>query len=379
MNTVTIEKVIFGGQGLARTGQGVLFVDGVLPGEEVEVSSPVKVRGTYFANAVNIVKASENRRVPLCPYFGLCGGCDWLYISYESQVQLKKDIYKESFRKVAAVTSFPDPEVFTSPETGYRIRARVQINNDGRLGFFKRNSNDIVAFQSCPLLSERLNHLFTREFPVNDIKRKNSEIKLIDGDTSIATDPVLQGLAASHTIITVDGKVFRVNGGDFFQSNHYVNQQLGTWFRPFVGGDFCIDLYGGSGFFSIMVASRFKEGLLVESVQSQVKNANVNFLNNSITHFKAVCSESENLHSICLKRPDCLIVDPPRPGLTPQVRSAIAALKPAKIVYVSCNISTQARDCEFFVREMNYRITRSALFDCYPNTSHIESVMILEK
>ncbi|MBN1604029.1 MAG: class I SAM-dependent RNA methyltransferase [Chitinispirillaceae bacterium] len=377
MSIVTIEKVIFGGQGLARTDQGVVFVNDVLPGEVVEVSPPVKVRGALFSKSVKLIEASEKRRIPLCPCFGVCGGCDWQYISYETQVELKRNIYRDSFRKISSIAQLPDPEIFTSPETGYRIRARAQIRNDGRLGFFRKNSNDIVAIQSCPLLSGKLNQLFTNSFPVRNDRRKN-ELKLIEGDTSVASDPIIAGFTESQADITIDGKLFRVNGGDFFQSNCFVNERLGTWFRPFVGGGLCIDLYGGCGFFSMMVASRFKKGLLIESVRSQVEHARSNFFNNGIHHFKAICSDSENLHSVCSQRPDCLIVDPPRPGLTPQVRSAIAALKPAKIVYVSCNISTQARDCEFFIKEMNYRIIRSALFDCYPNTSHIESVMILE-
>jgi 23S rRNA (uracil1939-C5)-methyltransferase len=257
------------------------------------------------------------------------------------------------------------------------MRARLQINQKGKAGFFKRNSNAIVTIGSCPLLSERLNALFAQEFPVNRDKRKN-ELRVIDGDLSVASDLHVKGLTTSCTDVTIDGKVFKVNGGDFFQSNRFVNQSMGTWFRQFIGGDFCIDLYGGSGFFSMMIASRFKQGLLVESVKSQVDNANINFIRNGINNFKAVCSESEKLLSVCSKHPDCLIVDPPRPGLTREVRSAIAKLKPRTIVYVSCNISTQVRDCEYFVKELKYTIRKSAMFDCYPNTSHIESVMILD-
>jgi 23S rRNA (uracil1939-C5)-methyltransferase len=377
MNAVTIEKVVFGGHGLIRTSEGVVFVPGVLPGEQVEITPPVKMRGTCFSELKRIIAASPSRREPLCPYFGVCGGCDWMYIAYDEQVRIKKEIYKESFRKVAQHTSFPEPEVITSPETGYRMRARLQINQKGEAGFFRGNSNEIVRIKSCPLLSERLNTLFDLEYPVNHDKRKN-ELRVIDGDLSMASDPHVKGLTTSCTDVTVDGKVFKVNGGDFFQSNRFVNLQLGTWFRPFIGGDFCIDLYGGSGFFSMMVASQFKLGLLVESVRSQVDNANANFTRNGINNFKAVCSESEKLLSVCSKHPDCMIVDPPRPGLTREVRSAIAKLKPRTIVYVSCNISTQARDSEYFVKEIGYSIRKTAIFDCYPNTSHIESVMILD-
>lgn len=377
MNTVTIEKLVFGGNGLVRTGSGVVFVPGVLPGEQVEISQPVKMRGTFFSELKKVVTVSEKRREPQCPWFGICGGCDWLYIAYDEQVRIKKEIYKETFRKVVQCTGLPEPEVITSPEFGYRMRARLQINQKGKAGFYKRNSNEIVRIESCPLLSDRLNGLFAQEFPVNRDKRKN-ELRVIDGDVSVASDPQIKGITTLSTDITVDGKIFKVNGADFFQSNRFVNQSLGTWFKPFIGGDFCVDLYGGSGFFSMMVASQFKQGLLVESVRSQVDNANANFVRNGVSNFKAVCSDSEKLLSVCSKQPDCLIVDPPRPGLAPEVRSAIAKLKPHTIAYVSCNISTQARDCEYFVKELGYAIRKSAIFDCYPNTSHIESVMVMD-
>lgn len=377
MNIVTIEKLVFGGNGLIRTSEGVVFVPGVLPGEQVEITPPVKMRGTCFSELKRVIEASVNRRKPQCPYFGVCGGCDWMYIVYDEQVRIKKEIYKETFRKIAQHTSLPEPEIITSPESGYRMRARLQINHKGEAGFFRGNSNEIIQIKSCPLLSERLNTLFAQQYPVNRYNGKN-ELRVIDGDQSIASDPHIKGVTMLFTDITVDGKVFKVNGGDFFQSNRFVNQSLGTWFRPFIGGNFCVDLYGGSGFFSMMVASQFKQGLLIESIKSQVDNANANFTRNGINNFKAVCSESERLLAVCSKHPDCMIVDPPRTGLTKDVRSAIAKLKPRTIVYVSCNISTQARDCEYFVKELRYTIRKTAMFDCYPNTSHIESVMILD-
>lgn len=374
---VTIEKLVFGGNGLVRTSEGVVFVPGVLPGEQVEISPPVKVRGTGFSDLKRVITPSEHRRKPECQYFGICGGCDWLYILYDEQVRIKTGIYKESFRKLTQCTSLPEPEVISSPELNYRMRARLQIDHKGEAGFFRGNSNEIIGIKSCPLLTERLNTLYAQKYPVNRDKRKN-ELRVIDGDVAIASDPLIKGVTTPCADVTVDGKVFKVNGGDFFQSNRFVNQSMGTWFRPFIGGDYCVDLYGGSGFFSMMIASQFKQGLLVEFVRSQVDNANANFKRNGITNFKAVCCESEKLLSVCTKSPDCMIVDPPRPGLTPEVRLAIAKLKPRTIVYVSCNISTQARDCEYFVKELKYTIRKTAMFDCYPNTSHIESVMILE-
>jgi 23S rRNA (uracil1939-C5)-methyltransferase len=376
MLDVQIEKLVFGGMGLARTSAGVVLVPGVLPGEIVKITPEFKRGGVQVASVIEIIVRSSDRREPPCAYCGVCGGCDWLHIKSEAQIAFKREIFHDCFQRLGKMDIPCSIDTFTSPEFGYRIRAQLKIDKQGKAGFFKQQSNQVVPLVSCPLLSDEINSLFCMDF-LKFTDTKN--VRVIRGDKSLATSPVLQGFTDEDTSIVVSDRTFKVNGGDFFQSNRFLNGELGTWALPYIGGDSCIDLYGGAGFFSVLVSDLFKRGLLIESVHSQVNKANVNFINNETAHFKAVCSDAENLLSYCPDQPDLVIIDPPRPGLTRKVCHALATLKPQMILYVSCNVSTQARDCAFLVRQAGYCISRAALFDCYPNTCHLETAILLHR
>jgi 23S rRNA (uracil1939-C5)-methyltransferase len=154
---------------------------------------------------------------------------------------------------------------------------------------------------------------------------------------------------------------------------------MGCWASPYVCGEYCVDLYGGTGLFSVMLGKKFSGGLLIESVRSLVNLADDNIESNNCSHFRAVCADAEHFSHFVQQKPDLLIVDPPRLGLTKQALNAIAATNPSTVLYVSCDPSTQARDVGSLVNKAGYSITHAALFDCYPNTYHIETALLLEK
>jgi 23S rRNA (uracil1939-C5)-methyltransferase len=380
--TVTIEKLVSGGAGLARTGNGVVFVNDVAPGETVEIEITGKKGGVAHARPVKILEGSPARRGPACPLYGRCGGCDWLHIGYEAQVQCKKEIIADCMRRIGKIENPPAIEAVFAKEYGYRRRAQFKIDAQGNAGFFARRTNEVVPVRSCPLLADSLNVLLEK---IADKKiplpRSLTGLKAVAGDASaIASSPVISGHTEKSVIITAGNRSFEIEGNGFFQSNGPLLERLGRWAEAKVGGDRCVDLYGGSGFFSVMLAERFKEGLLVESIGAEVLAARANFNRNGITHFTAVEGPAEELTALAGTKPvDCLIVDPPRTGLSPEVRDAVAALKPAMILYVSCDPSTQARDAGFLVKKAGYSISAAALFDLYPDTHHIESLLTFKK
>jgi len=378
--TVEIEKVIHGGSGLARTGQGVMLVSGVIPGERVEITPTGSEHGMMVARLERIVESSRDRCRPICPYFGICGGCDWLFIDYQRQLQLKLEIFSESMRRVGKISSFPEPEIFASEPLGYRRRAQLKIDDAGHIGFFRRASNDVVSIDFCPLLTARLNDLLAKR---EELRRAVTpgcrSLRLIDGDSAVASSPHCAPLTKAITVITAGGIGFEVAGGDFFQSNRFLLEKICAWISQKCQGQTLADIYGGTGFFSLMLASKFRQGWLVESDREMVKRADRNFLRNSVTSIRAIAAAAESLDRILPKRPDVLIIDPPRPGLTRAVREAVARTAPQSIVYVSCNCATQARDCGFFTAKCVYTITASAMFDFYPNTHHTESVLVLQR
>lgn len=376
-NKTVVEKLIFGGFGLARTSSGVIFISDVLPGETVQYIVEGKKEGIPLARPVDILNSSEMRRTPECPYFGKCGGCDWQYIDSNYQTQVKKDIFVESLNRIGKIKNIPAIQVFDSPEKNYRIRAQLKNDTHGNWGFYQKKSKVIVKIESCPLLSEPVNKLL-KTLNIDSKKNEIESVNIIAGDCSIASDPLLAGLTLNCVDLSVGEYKFSVYGSNFFQSNRFLIEKMGQWALPMVSGDYCVDLYGGSGFFSIMLGKQFRKGTMIESVNLQVKIAQRNFEKNDNSHFNAICTEAERFESVIKEKPDLLIVDPPRIGLTKQVRMSVVTIAPSKILYVSCNPSTQARDVGAFVNR-GYSISHAALFDCYPNTYHIETALLLEK
>jgi len=376
---ITIEKVIHGGFGLARTEHGAVLVPGTLPGETVEAEYIGKRHGIEMVAVVRILEPSPDRRTPPCRHFGICGGCDWLFMEYSAQLELKKVIFLESMERIGRLQSVPDPELFPSPEFGYRRRAQLKINAQRKAGFFKRGSNDVVEIDNCPLLTERINGLMQA---INDtplLTEKTCNLPVIDGDTILASAPPVAGFSFRQTTVTLGKHSFDLIGTSFFQGNRFLVENLGKWGTQWGKGETFLDLYGGTGFFSLMFADGIRRGWLIESERKMVDQARENFRKNGVDHIAAVASSAEKMEQFLPRTLSVMVVDPPRPGLTRKVREAVARIAPDTIVYVSCNCTTQARDCGFLCNRAGYHMVASALFDLYPSTHHIESVIVLQK
>jgi 23S rRNA (uracil1939-C5)-methyltransferase len=177
-------------------------------------------------------------------------------------------------------------------------------------------------------LTQQINSIVADVRAIGKLTEKS--IKIIAGE-SIASDPLLPGLTKQQCTVHVGDASFLVNGGSFFQSNCFITEKMGTWASPMANGKLCVDLYGGTGFFSVMLGKQFSKGIMIESIQSQVEIAKYNFEKNGVSHFKALCSNAEQFESSIPFAPDLLIVDPPRPGLDKRVRKSIISVKPSKL------------------------------------------------
>jgi tRNA/tmRNA/rRNA uracil-C5-methylase (TrmA/RlmC/RlmD family) len=399
--TIKIEKMVHGGLGLSRTDEGVVFVEGVMPGETVETvtGAGARVRGSIVGSCVTIVEASPMRRKAVCPVFGPngCGGCDWMHMTYDAQLSIKEGIFRETCARIGRIPTLPSLVVTGSPEFGYRRRVQFKIDSEKKqTGFFRKKSNDIEPLSHCPLLCKPLNGLLAAiPSHFEKLVPGTREIKALSGDkdaslggersetyATIASSPVLQGITGLDTAIRFGSYVFRVSGSGFFQSNIFLAPKLGMLAAEWCSGDTFFDLYGGSGFFSVFAASRFSRGFCVDSGEDHAVMATRTFADNGIT---SVTVEKSTVLDF-LKRaiseklkPECCIVDPPRTGLEPGVGAALAKLGPRVILYVSCDPATQARDAAYLIGQCSYRLEKTALFDCYPQTHHIETVMLLAR
>lgn len=378
-----IEKLIFGGLGLARTDNGVVLVDQALPGESVAAELSGTQGGLQIYSIYDIIKPSPLRRKPRCSFYGTCGGCDWQHIASDAQSAFKKEIFAESLLRIGKITTVSCIETFPSPEWEYRFRTQLKIDRPGEdVGFYRKKTHTVIPIDHCPLLVKEINTLLRKQRKtVLAVPQSVSQIKVIAGtNNTLASFPVIRGMTQAKTEIEIQGIRFIVYGGSFFQGNRFLLEKLGTWAKPCAQGRFFVDMFGGTGFFSLMLGKAFSGGVLVEGVKEQAEYARRNFSHNGYDHIQTLAMTAEAFcagFSGKYPSPDCLLVDPPRAGLTKEVRYGIRTMNPRMIVYISCNPSTQARDIGFFVHQCGYSILKAALFDLYPQTHHLETGIIL--
>jgi 23S rRNA (uracil1939-C5)-methyltransferase len=383
--TVTIEKLVDGGLGLARTDAGIVFVRNVLPGEKLRIRTDRLQGGQVIATPVEIITPSAHRRKAPCKYFGVCGGCNWLHIDYECQLKCKKDILAENLKRIGKIDKIPEIELFRSPEFGYRHRARFKLNTaTNSAGFYKFKSHEIINIEQCPLLRPYLNtFLMQLRTNIKDIHVSTEEISAIAGQgSSVASFPSIKGVSSDRTSLNIGNFTFEVSGNSFFQSNAYLCEKLASWGKDYLHGDKIVDLYGGVGLFSIFLNERFKLGVTVENAEPQSLLAERNMSINRIKNVKSVCSNVEdflNKKTVAYDKIDAIVVDPPRTGLSEKARLGILKSGTESIMYVSCNSATQARDISVLIKLGKYSIDKIALFDLYPNTNHIETIILLIK
>jgi len=371
---LSCEKMIFGGLGLCRSEKGVVFAEGLLPNETADCLQIGKAGGISIFKARKIIEQSPMRRDPFCKYFGVCGGCDWQFMNYDFQRLCKKEIFEDVMRRVGKIYDFAETQIFFADEKNYRIRVKFSLDKKAKkIGFLSKKSHKIIDVETCPLVSKNINSFLENKPKIFERDFSSKEIKLID--------------CGSQTVSSLDDKTgeigvgkykFEVGGNSFFQANKFITPIMAEWCENNVFDcDNLLDIYGGVGLFSVFCNKKAKNVTLLEIDETMAKAAQKNFDNNNIKNAKALgLSAEESLKSINVK-PDCVIIDPPRTGLSKEVGRGISALSPQKIIYMSCDVSTQSRDCNFFVNECGYKIEKTAVFDCYPNTFHIESGIVL--
>lgn len=379
-----IEKLVHGGLGLARIDGQVILVEQVLPGEIVEGEIISQNSGILTATPKTIIQSSSFRQKPPCQYYPQCGGCDWQFIEYSKQVVLKEQIVWECFYRLGKFQAIPDIELYPSPLWHYRIRAQLHICTLHKaLGFMRRNSNKVIAIKTCPILDSQINDLLGKQEAIfAKIPKLTKRIQIITGENSVhASRPIIPGFTSHSTKIVVNDKSLKVEGRSFFQANKFMLEKLSQWARNWIGGETLIDLYGGVGFFSVLLGKMFSNGILVEKEHAQVQLAKENLRSNHITNFMTKTDSVESylrIEKANKLKADWIIIDPPRSGLSKTVRKGLAHFCPPNLLYYSCDPATLARDSAFLVNHCHYVLKKIALFDLYPQTHHIETAVLFQ-
>jgi len=424
---LTIEKLVYGGDGLARLpaderGPGkAVFLPFVLPGERVEASLVEQKKGFARARVENVLGPSPARIAPACVYFGRCGGCHYQHTGYEHQLKIKVDILRENLRRMAKV-ELEDIEVHASLPWNYRNRTRLQLRASPgfTVGYFKLNSHELMPIKECPISSPLINRairelweigraegveeieffanaddsqLLVETYGEGDGRLGQSLSTLVPEVCGVAVFPDISGTRARRGPPTCAPQgagegarpplgltyktrqaSYRVSAGAFFQINRHLTDELVTLVTTGRSGHTALDLYAGVGLFSTVLSRKFDRVIAVES--SPVSGADLQ--SNSPANVKAVRGTAEQyLEKVSGKlQPDLVVVDPPRSGLGDSVVQRLVSLGAPRVTYVSCDPATLSRDLRGLLKS-GYRVEQAHLVDLFPQTYHLESVFHL--
>ena len=413
---LSIEKLVYGGYGLARHRDKVILVRFAAPQELVDAEVVEDNKDYAEALVNNVVLSSRSRREAPCPYFGVCGGCQLQHIDYVTQVESKESILVETLQRIGKIESVPLGESIQSgQEFGYRVRVQFKVKN-GKLGFFKWDEREVVDIDSCPVAHPRINELIPslkecvkhiRELQEIHVNYSPSEDKfLVKFVTPTEMDRELLGnlkedclpgdvvgvgdysrlrtilnrrfwIGKEYLFVEVSGWKFRVSADSFFQVNWTIWKSFIEAVSDVKSYRKAIDLHCGVGFFTIPLSERgnFIEGS--DSNPSAINDAEYNAKLNGRDNVVFMRSDAyRHLKSRGGEVLDLVVLDPPRSGLEKNEMELLVKNKPENIVYVSCNPSTLARDLKTLLRN-GYTLESIRLVDMFPQTYHIESVSFL--
>lgn len=447
------------GKAVAKAPDGrVVFIDNAVPGDVVTVQTFKKKKGFYEGKAISFSKRSEHRVTPICPHFGVCGGCKWQDLAYEQQLYHKQKEVEQNLRRIGKVELPPLLPILGSEKQYFyrnkmefsfsdskwltleQIRSGEIIENRNALGFHIPGMWDkILDLQICYLQEDPSNAI--RDF----VKAKAEELNLPFFNTrnqegllrtlmlrTSSTGEVMvllqfyyedkaniqllmQAIADAFPKLTsllyvinskandtlfdqdiitfygrdyileeMEGLQFKVNAKSFYQTNSQQAFELYKITRDFAGltgNELVYDLYTGTGTIAQFVSKKAKKVIGVEVVPDAILAAKENAKLNEITNTEFYVGDMRKVFNTAFiaehGKPDVVITDPPRDGMHPDVVNQLLALDADKIVYVSCNSATQARDLN--ILDVSYKVTRVQPVDMFPQTHHVENVVLLEK
>lgn len=420
----------------------VVFIHNAVVGDIIDCRIVKVLTKMAYGIIENIISPSEDRIAPACPYFPKCGGCTHMNAKYETELKYKKNCVAAAFKNNCPGTDILPEDTVPSPVTrNYRNKIICPLSEDLKFGFFARHSHRIIPVENCCLQDEdfepiiRTTEEFIRKYDLSAYNEKtgtglirNLYLRKAHATGEIMVCLVINGSDIPHkeqfttmisackgvesiyininrkmtnvvlgkTCVHLWGKEsitdilcglkFRIAPLAFYQINSEQTENLYRFVAENAGltkNDTVIDLYCGIGTIGLSIADRVKSVLGIEVVEQAVNNACENTELNKIKNAEFYPAKAENLVEVIrslpkFKEPDAIIVDPPRKGLGEQTIAAVLELAPKKLIYISCNPATQARDIAMLNKDNpTYEIKRITPFDMFPRTGHVESVVFL--
>ncbi len=430
VSEVHIEKLVPGGNGLARVGAQVVFVKGGLPGEQIHVQIGEKRRGVHYGDIRQILEPSQERVHPPCSIYGQCGGCQFQHLSYQGQLEQKKAILTDALQRIGKIELPEIGAVVPSPQPfGYRSTIRFVVfkgEKNFQLGFYQAETRNAVEAKRCLLISEPMQQLVAKvaerlasqstvpmylehvEFRASTTStdvlivfhgsyKKAERVKEflepfqkfsgVVGCIAERSGPKAGRVPSTPLVVgkdyvteKFDDLKVQIGHRSFSQTNWPVYESIGRQLREWLGelqGVRVLELYAGTGLLGMTLARNGAFVTLVESNAFALADARTSVALSRVARcrFKRKGGESF-LPSVKQDEFDVVLVDPPRTGLTPQVTKELGRIKAPRVLYISCDVATLARDLAR-LGTFGYRVVRIQPFDMFPQTAHIETLVEL--
>lgn len=397
-NSVKILRLDDQGRGIGYINDKIIFIPNTLPNEEVIVEIEKETSKYYVGKAIEYVNKSDRRVNSKCPYYDLCGGCNLLHMSYEDSIEYKLNKFKNILSKFANITS--NIEVIENKDIfNYRNKVEFKIENY-EWGYYNSNTHNFVSIKECLLAKNSINKVLENK-DLFDIKSGsiiirsnyndeiliviNSEEKVdIDIDKLrikvklvgiVVNDKIYYG--EKYFIEKFNDKLFKVNYNSFFQVNNYITNEMINIINDNSYGDNLLDLYCGVGFLGQCVSDKYNKIYGIEINENSIIDAINNAKINNIKNTYYICGDSAKCIRKINDKIDTLLIDPPRTGLVKNMVSDVISVGAERIIYVSCNPISLARDLSNL--EYLYNVDKVYLLDMFSNTYHFESVTILNR
>ena len=436
-HTVTIEGYGEGGMGVARIDGRVVFVHGALRGEKCRVLILKTLKSVAFAKVLEVLESSEARIKPDCPYFPRCGGCTYRHMSYEEELRLKRQRVQDNLSRIGG-SDVTVEEILGAQDTlRYRNKAQYPVSKDGAVGFYRARTHEVIECEHCLLVrpeadaaaealreymqscrvagyDERtgrglMRHLYVRSNAAGEslicvlvngdrLPKEDRLVALLRDACPKCTGIVLGTNTKKGNVIlgdryrtlwgedrledTLCGKRFRLSVPSFYQVNRAQAERLyakAIEFADLTGQETVLDLYCGAGTITLALSDHAKKVLGAEIVPEAIDDARENAVRNGVKNAEFFCGDASDVAKKLARenlRPDVITVDPPRKGLAADVVESIAEMQPQRVVYVSCDSATMARDVKLFAA-LGYKARRACTVDLFPRADHVETVVLL--
>jgi 23S rRNA (uracil1939-C5)-methyltransferase len=425
---VRIEKLVYGGDGLAHHDGHTVFVPLVLPGELVRIESAEQKKKFIRGRLERVVEPSPERIAAPCAYFSRCGGCQYQHIPYEAQLRYKSEILRETLGRIGRIQWAGEIATHASPPYGYRNRAQWKVRTNpgdaagnGEIGYFEMGSTTLCPVSECPILSPRLAETFSKLREIVMHGKALAGIDEIEAFVDSSDEKILLNLSAERLTATPEsiaaalrdalphaesiliqdrradqfhlagpgfltyeagGTRYRVGHLSFFQINRFLFEALIDAVIGYARGKLALDLYAGVGLFTVALTKHYERVIGVESNPAAAKDLETNLKESGGTSPAARNLTTEAFLSRWHDTPDLVVLDPPRAGVETEVLARLKKIAPERIHYLSCDPATLARDLGQLLGTNGdgpYEVDSINLFDIFPQTYHMEVLVRLRK